>query len=130
MIIVMNVGASKQQIEHVKGKLEEWGFGIHLSEGVERTIIGAIGQKRPGVMDAIEAIEGVEKVVPIVQPFKLASHEFQKEPTLVKVGAVVFGGSELVVIAGPCAVENREQMRETAYAVKKAGAVMLARRGL
>lgn len=130
MIVVMNGGASKAQIDHLKEKLEQWGFGIHLSQGVERTIIGAIGPKKPGIMEAIEAMEGVDRVVPILQPFKLASQEFQKEPTRVTVGgargrAVVFGGPQLVVIAGPCAVENADQMLETARAVQRAGATMM-----
>lgn len=125
MIIVMNAGASENQIAHIREKLEEWGFGIHFSQGVERTIIGAIGQKRSGVMESIEAMDGVERVVPILQPFKLASREFKNKTSEVKVGEVVFGGEELILIAGPCAVENEAQMHETAYAVKKAGAKML-----
>ena len=125
MIVVMSVGASQAQIDHLKEKLEQWGFGIHLSQGVERTIIGAIGAKKPGIMEAIEAMEGVDKVVPILQPFKLASQEFQKKPTEVAVGDVVFGGPRLVVIAGPCAVETPQQMLETARAVKRAGAAMM-----
>jgi 3-deoxy-7-phosphoheptulonate synthase len=125
MIIVMNTGAPQPQIDHVVRKLEEWGFGIHLSQGVERTVIGAIGSKQPGVLEAIEAMDGVDKVVPILQPFKLASTEFKKDASLVEAGGVVFGGPKLPVIAGPCAVENEEQMLATAKAVKAAGATML-----
>jgi 3-deoxy-7-phosphoheptulonate synthase len=125
MIVVMSSGASPSQLERVKAKLAEWGFGIHLSQGVERTILGVIGEKRPGVMESLEAMDGVERVVPILQPFKLASREFRKERSLVKVGGVVFGGPKIVVIAGPCAVENEKQMVETALAVKKAGAMVL-----
>jgi 3-deoxy-7-phosphoheptulonate synthase len=125
MIVVMSSGATKAQLEQVQEKLAEWGFGIHLSQGVERTILGVIGEKRPGIMEAIEAMDGVERVVPIVQPFKLASREFHKEKTLVTVDGVVFGGPQAVVIAGPCAVENEAQMVATALAVKKAGAAML-----
>lgn len=125
MIVVMSQGATEAQIDHLKEKLTQWGFGLHVSQGVERTIIGAIGAKKPGIMDAIESMDGVEKVVPILQPFKLASQEFRKEPTQVTAGGVVFGGPDLVVIAGPCAVESPEQMLETAKAVKKAGASML-----
>jgi 3-deoxy-7-phosphoheptulonate synthase len=125
MIVVMSYGATEAQLEQVKEKLTGWGFGLHLSQGVERTILGVIGAKRPGIMEAIEAMDGVEKVVPIVQPFKLASREFHKEKTLVKVKEVVFGGPKVVVIAGPCAVENEAQMVETALAVQKAGASML-----
>jgi 3-deoxy-7-phosphoheptulonate synthase len=125
MIIVMNTRASEAQIDHVQKKLEEWGFGTHYSQGVERTIIGVIGPKRPGIMESIEAMEGVDKVVPILQPFKLASREFQSETSQVNVGNLVFGGTKAVVIAGPCAVENEGQMMETAKMVKKAGASML-----
>jgi 3-deoxy-7-phosphoheptulonate synthase len=125
MIIVMNTGAPQPQIDHVVRKLEEWGFGIHLSQGVERTVIGAIGPKKPGVLEAIEAMDGVDKVVPILQPFKLASTEFKKGASLVEAGGVVFGGPKLPIIAGPCAVENEEQMLATAKAVKAAGATML-----
>lgn len=125
MIIVMQVKASEAQIEHVKARLEQASLGIHLSQGVERTIIGAIGQKPSGIMEAIEAMDGVEKVVPILQPFKLASQQFKKETTVVKVGDVAFGAEKVVVIAGPCAVENEMQLLETAKAVKKAGASML-----
>ncbi|MGE5580956.1 MAG: 3-deoxy-7-phosphoheptulonate synthase [Bacillota bacterium] len=125
MIVVMSEQATETQVEHVKERLEQWGFGIHLSKGVQRTIIGAIGQKKPGIMESIEAMEGVEKVVPILQPFKLASREFRNETTRVKVGGAIFGGPEIVVIAGPCAVETREQMLRTALEVKKAGASML-----
>ena len=125
MIVVMNIGATDTQIEHVKEKVTQWGFGIHESRGVERTILGVIGQKRPEIMESIESMEGVEKVVPILQPFKLASLEFKKETSKVIVGDAVFGGEKLVVIAGPCAVESEEQMLQTAKAVKKAGASML-----
>ncbi|HYH04915.1 MAG TPA: 3-deoxy-7-phosphoheptulonate synthase [Bacillota bacterium] len=125
MVVVMNIGASEAQLERVKEKLTQNGFGIHLSQGVERTIIGAIGAKRPGIMESIEAMDGVEKVVPIAQPFKLASQEFKKVRSQVNVKDVVFGGAKLVVIAGPCAVENEAQMFQTAQAVKKAGASML-----
>jgi 3-deoxy-7-phosphoheptulonate synthase len=125
MIVVMNQGATEAQVQHVQDKLQEWGFGIHFSKGVERTILGVIGQKKPGVMDSIEAMEGVEKVVPILQPFKLASREFKNETSTVEVGNVVFGGPKVVVIAGPCAVENENQMMQTARAVKQAGATML-----
>ncbi|MGE5606098.1 MAG: 3-deoxy-7-phosphoheptulonate synthase [Bacteroidota bacterium] len=125
MIIVMNAKATEAQIDHVQKKLEQWGFGTHFSQGIERTIIGAIGPKRAGIMESIEAMGGVEKVVPILQPFKLASREFRKETTQVNVNGVIFGGTKLVIVAGPCAVENEEQMLDAARMVKKAGASML-----
>jgi len=101
------------------------GFSIHLSRGVEKTVIGAVGERRAEAAQAIEAMPGVEKVVPILHPFKLAGSQFKPERTQVKVGNVVFGGEKVVVIAGPCAVESREQLITVAKAVKKAGADML-----
>jgi 3-deoxy-7-phosphoheptulonate synthase len=125
MIVVMNTQATEAQIDRVKEKLTQLGYGIHYSQGVERTVLGVIGEKRPGIMESLEAMDGVEKVVPILQPFKLASQEFRKEPSWVAVGEAVFGGPRVVVIAGPCAVENEDQMCLTARAVKQAGASLL-----
>lgn len=125
MIVVMNSKATQEQLDQVQARLKEWGFEIHLSKGVERVVIGAIGEKKPVVIQSLEAMEGVEKVVPILQPYKLAGREFHPEATLVKAGPVVFGGEKMVVIAGPCAVENEEQIITTAQAVKAAGASML-----
>jgi 3-deoxy-7-phosphoheptulonate synthase len=124
MIIVMKEKATAPQIDRVKERLDQCGLGIHLSQGVERTIIGAIGPKKPGLMESIEAMDGVEKVVPILKPFKLASLEF-KTTSIVKAGGVEFGGNRAVLIAGPCAVENEDQLFKTAQAVKAAGASML-----
>src|SRR5690554_4148093 len=110
MIVVMRQKAGKQEVANVVARLQEYGFSIHLSEGVERTIIGAIGEKKPIYLQSIEALDGVEKLVPILEPYKLVSRSFQEETTVVKVGAVSIGGPELVVMAGPCAVEDREQL--------------------
>ena len=125
MIVVMNSKATAEQLEHVKARLKEWGFEIHLSQGVERTIIGAIGEKRPVVIQSLEMMDGVDRVVPILKPYKLAGREFKDEPTRVKVGSAVFGGEKVVAIAGPCAVESLEQLLETAKRVKAAGAQIL-----
>lgn len=125
MIIVMEPQVDKAQIERVIDRLREFGFDIHLSEGVERTIIGAIGQKNEQTLQQIEAMVGVERIVPIVQPFKLTSKEFKQERTQVKVGDVVFGGQHVPIIAGPCAVESEEQIVAAARAVKEAGAHVL-----
>ncbi|MFZ5646864.1 MAG: 3-deoxy-7-phosphoheptulonate synthase [Bacillota bacterium] len=125
MIVVMNHLADKKDIDAVINKLEKSGFQIHLSEGVERTIIGAIGDKtRLGGM-ALEAMPGVEKVVPILMPFKLASRNFKQENTIVRVGNIEIGGDTLHVMAGPCAVESKEQLMESALRVKEAGATIL-----
>jgi 3-deoxy-7-phosphoheptulonate synthase len=125
MIVVMKSNATQEQLQHVQGRLNEWGFDIHLSAGVERTIIGAIGEKRPAFIQSLESMEGVEKVVPILKPYKLAGREFKKDSTTVKVGQAEFGAPELVIIAGPCAVEDKEQMMATANAVKAAGGKLL-----
>ncbi|MDT3700070.1 MAG: 3-deoxy-7-phosphoheptulonate synthase [Thermincola sp.] len=124
MIVVMSNGASKQEVNHVLERLEKLGFQIHLSEGVERTIIGAIGDKTILNEVALEAMPGVEKVVPILQPYKLVSREFKKH-SVVKVGDLEFGGKDLHVMAGPCAVESLEQLLETAEQVVKSGATIL-----
>ncbi|MGE5509515.1 MAG: 3-deoxy-7-phosphoheptulonate synthase [Chitinophagales bacterium] len=125
MIVVMEPFASEEKLEAVVGRLNALGFGVHLSRGVERTIIGAIGEKKSEAREILEAMEGVEKVLPILAPFKLAGREFRNEPTVVEVGGVRLGGAETVVIAGPCAVENRAQVLEAAEAVKAAGARIL-----
>ncbi len=125
MIVVMNSGATKEEINQVLERLESLGFRIHLSEGVERTIIGAIGDKTRLNEVALEAMPGVEKVVPILQPYKLVSREFKTHDSVVKVGDLEFGASQIHVMAGPCAVESREQVLETADLVRKAGATVL-----
>lgn len=125
MIIVMEKNASEDQIRHVSERLQEEGFQVHLSKGVKKTIIGAIGERTPAVMESFEVLPGVEKIVPIIQPFKLASREFQEKSTSIKVGEAVVGNGSLQIIAGPCAVEGREKFLEAAHLVKEAGATML-----
>ncbi|WP_054697390.1 3-deoxy-7-phosphoheptulonate synthase [Syntrophomonas palmitatica] len=125
MIIVMERNAPESQIRQVEQKLQDKGFQVHLSQGVERTIIGAIGERTQAIMEAFETMGGVEKVVPIVQPFKMASREFKSESTVVKVGDGWVGDGSMQVIAGPCAVEGREKFLEVAQMVKDAGATML-----
>lgn len=125
MIVVMNQGADKKEIQSVISKLEKSGFQIHLSEGVERTIIGAIGDKTRLGNLALEAMPGVEKVVPILAPFKLASRNFKSENTVITVGDIKIGGDAIHVMAGPCAVEGKEQLMESAFRVKEAGATLL-----
>lgn len=125
MIVVMNHKAEKTDIDRVIDRLKNAGFQIHLSEGVERTIIGAIGDKTRLSEMAIDAMPGVDKLVPILQQYKLAGREFKQGDTIIKVGDVEIGGDRLQVIAGPCAVESREQLLEVAWEVKAAGATML-----
>lgn len=123
----MSHGATAEQTQQIIDRLRKEGFDIHLSQGEARTIIGVIGAETktrlPGM--ALEAMPGVEKVVPILHPFKLAGRDFHPEDTVVPVGDIALGGTEIHVIAGPCAVESREQLLETAHAVKEAGATLL-----
>ncbi|HLS90968.1 MAG TPA: 3-deoxy-7-phosphoheptulonate synthase [Limnochordia bacterium] len=125
MIVVMEPGASEEVIDQVIRRLREFGFDVHLSRGVERTVIGAIGEKTAEKIQQLEATPGVEKIVPILQPYKLAGKEFKSERSQIEVNGVVFGGTRVPVIAGPCAVESREQLLETARRVKEAGAALL-----
>jgi len=125
MIVVMRAGAKEAEIQGVMARLEREGFKVHLSRGALRTVIGAIGDKTRLEHHALEAMPGVEKVIPILKPYKLAAREFKPEDTVVRVGELKVGGPELQIIAGPCAVESREQLLETAHAVREAGATML-----
>ena len=104
---------------------ESLGFKIHLSDGKERTIIGIIGDKRDLDKEQIERMPGVERVVPVLKPFKVASREFKPEDTMFSIGEHTVGGKDLIIMAGPCSVESRSQIIETAHAVKEAGAHVL-----
>ena len=127
MIVVMEPRATREQIEGVVRKIQDAGLGTHLSVGVERTVIGVVGDSHTKELlrQSLEATPGVEKVVPILQPFKLVSREFRPENTVVDVRGVRFGDGAVSVIAGPCSVEGLEMMVQTAHAVKASGAVML-----
>jgi len=125
MILVIKPDASPEQIDHVIQRIEELGFRPHVSRGTERTIIGVIGDERKAEVEKFAAIPGVEQVHNILKPFKLASREFQKSDSVVKVGKVRIGGGHLAMIAGPCAVESREGLDRIAAHVKKAGANIL-----
>ena len=125
MIIVMKAGASAKEIGHVTSRIDELGFQVHLSQGTERTIIGVIGDERPLDPSMFEVMEGVEKTVSILPPYRLASREFRPEGTIISVRTTQVGGEQLAIIAGPCSVESRGQLLEIAHAVKEAGATML-----
>ncbi len=125
MIVIMRPKATEQQIQQVVKRLKDFGFDVHLSQGVERTVIGAIGEKTAQKLQQLEATEGVERIVPILQPYKLAGREFKKEKSQINVAGVVFGGETVPIIAGPCSVESEEQIIETAIAVKEGGATLL-----
>ncbi|HOM29793.1 MAG TPA: 3-deoxy-7-phosphoheptulonate synthase [Deltaproteobacteria bacterium] len=124
MIISMKKGATKEQIEHVKTLIESFGYRVHESVGAERTLLGAIGDERGKErLTCLEAQPGVERVIRILSPYKLASRETKESPTVVDIGfGVKVGGPRIAVIAGPCAVESREQIMEVAHAIKESGA--------
>lgn len=126
MIVVVKNGTDKQKLQNVVQYLEAQGLKLHISEGVERTIIGLVGatQEQKANLN-VESLDGVEKVMPVVTPYKLASREFHPDNTIVRVGELTIGGDELQVMAGPCAVESREQMLEVAEMVKASGARIL-----
>lgn len=125
MIIIMEHGATQAQISNVTARIEQMGCQAHLSEGEERVIIGVIGNGRPIVKDQVARMSGVERVVPVLRPFKLASREFHPQDTVFPINGVSIGGDQVIVMAGPCAVESEEQILEVAQAVKAAGAHVL-----
>jgi len=125
MIIVMGPGHSEEQLQAVIRRIEDMGYSVHLSRGVERTIVGAVGHKDKTPLQVLEQMEGVEAVIPILRPYKLASREFKPERTVVNVEGVEVGGRQIVVCAGPCSVESEKQVMDTARAVRAAGAKML-----
>ena len=125
MIVVMNPGAKQNDITKITDKLKKMGYGVHLSIGENRTVIGVIGQRREEAAQAMEAMPEVERVVFITRPFKLAGREFHPEDTVIRVGDITIGGHELIIMAGPCAIENEEQLLEAAKTIKSAGAKVL-----
>ncbi|WP_418791268.1 3-deoxy-7-phosphoheptulonate synthase [Phosphitispora sp. TUW77] len=122
MIVVMDLRATEEQVEAVYKRLEGMGFKTHLIKGVERLVIGAIGDRKQIQNSGIEIMPGVEKLVPVMKPYKLVSREVKVEDTVIKVRDFNIGAEEIIVIAGPCAVESREQLLETAELVAAAGA--------
>lgn len=123
MIIVMRKGATQAQVNEVVERVRAAGFGVHLSQGEERTIIGAIGGDRRVLSDLnLEAAPGVERVTPISKPYKLVSRDFHPEDTVIRVGGATVGGSDLWIVAGPCSVEGRELLLESARLVRDGGA--------
>ncbi len=127
MIIVMKQGATREQLLEVKKRVRELGYKPHVIHGTTRNVIGAVGDERgKAVLQALESMEGVDNVMPILQPYKLASREVCPETSVIELASgVMIGGDRLVVMAGPCSVEGEEQLIETARAVKAAGATVL-----
>ncbi len=125
MIIIMKTSATMSQKSAVIAWAEDIGFNVHLSQGSEHTVIGIIGDGRPLNKEQVARMPGVERVVPILKPFKVASREFKPDDTIFPIGDQMVGGKGLVLIAGPCSVESRSQILETAHACKEAGAHIL-----
>ena len=125
MIVVMQYGASKEDVERVEEYIRSIGYDSRKIVGEERTVIGVVGDERPLEPDGLELIPGVERVMRILHPFKFASREFHPHDSVFAIDGVKIGGPEIIIMAGPCAVESREQTIETAIAVKEAGARVL-----
>lgn len=127
MIVVMKSGAAESDIRHVVNLIKEFGLREHIIVGTNRTVIACLGDKRNVDKGAIESAPNVEKVLPILAPYKIASKELKKEPTQIKIGSGGFaiGGKKIGVIAGPCAVESEKQLLETAEKVAAAGCIGL-----
>jgi 3-deoxy-7-phosphoheptulonate synthase len=125
MIVVMKTGCSQDEISHVAKRIEDIGLKAHISKGIEHTVIGVLGKVFPELRDTLELLPGVDQVIPVSKPYKLASREFHPQDTIVKLNGVDIGGNEIVVMAGPCAVESEEQLLATARATKAAGATVL-----
>ena len=125
MIVVMKAGCSQDDIGAVVNRIKKLGLKEHISQGVERTIIGVLGQNLLDFQDTLQLLPGVEEIIPVSKPYKLASREFHPRNTVVMVNGVAIGGDEIVIMAGPCAVESEKQLLDTARQVKADGANIL-----
>jgi 3-deoxy-7-phosphoheptulonate synthase len=129
MVVIMRAGASTRDVADMISHIEGLDLRAHLSQGEERTIIGVVGDERPLEPDQFESLPGVERVLPILRPFKLASRDFRRENTLIRITvnhrAIEIGGRHVAMMAGPCSAESREQILESARIVKEAGASIL-----
>src|SRR3989338_5417913 len=126
MIIVLRPDATQKQLDHIVAKIKKLKLKPWISKGVERTIIGVIGEEDVLRAQPLEVFPGVEKVLSILKPYKLASRDFKKEPTVVDIGAgLKVGAKRVVVMAGPCSVENKKLLVDIAEDVKRAGAAVL-----
>ena len=125
MIIVMQAGAGRGELDAVVARVEQLGLRPHVIVGTERTVVAVVGDERDATGSGVETMPGVATVMPILAPYKVASREVQREPTVVRAGSLVVGGPAVGVIAGPCSVESRDQILAAARAVKAAGATAL-----
>jgi len=125
MIIVMSTGASEEQIQTVVDKVHSYGLRTHPIYGVQKTVIGIVGDDKTRVVENMRGMPGVEKIIPILQPYKFAGREAHPDDTVIEINGLRIGGRQVIVIAGPCAVESREQLAQIARSVKKSGACIL-----
>ncbi len=125
MIVIMAENASPEQIQHVLEKLHERGFDIHRSTGTSNTVLGVVGETQTVDLQDFRALDGVKEVLRISEPYKLAGRTFKPKDSIVTVGNTVFGGNKIAMIAGPCSIESREQIRRIAKEVKATGTTML-----
>ena len=125
MIVVMAPGTAQPDLDNIRVRIEDRGLRAQINTGAERTVIGVMGSIPPDFKDEMELMNGVDEVIIISKPYKLASKEFHPDDTIIKVGDAVIGGPKPVIMAGPCSVEDEEQMVSTAKAVKAAGASVL-----
>jgi len=128
MLVVMSVGATEEEVQEVRRHIEADGLTPHQSQGEQRVVIGVVGDvglRKEQVMNHLAVLPGVDTVTPVSKPFKLTSREFHREDTVIQVGSATIGGGSLTIMAGPCAVESRDQLLKTADAVAEAGATIL-----
>ncbi len=125
MIIVLKPGTTEREIEHIVKRIREMNLTPHMVRGTERTVIAVIGDERDLQRHPLAALPGVEEALPILSPYKLVSREFKKETTVVDVDGIKIGGNKVVVMAGPCSVENQERLTSIAQEVKAGGALIL-----
>jgi 3-deoxy-7-phosphoheptulonate synthase len=125
MMIIMQTGATTDQIGMIVARVEAEGLNAHLSQGTERTVIGVVGDIRRINREQFALLPGVDHIVPISRPYKITSREFIPQDSVFDVSGVTVGGRDLAIVAGPCSVEDRARMLETAFAVKEAGAQMI-----
>src|ERR671914_1798376 len=125
MVVIMQERATDEQVTRVVAQLVDMGFDVHRSTGALRTVIGAVGGRREGDPRLLEVLDGVQEVLRITEPYKLASRTFRPENTVIAIGDLRIGGDEVIVMAGPCSAETEEQVEASATAVKRAGAKVL-----
>jgi 3-deoxy-7-phosphoheptulonate synthase len=125
MIIVMGAGATKQEVENVIEKVHSFGLRTHPIYGVQKTVIGIIGDDKTRVVESMQGMPGIEDIIPILQPYKFAGREAHPDNTVIEIGGASIGSDQIAVIAGPCAVESEGQLLEIARHVKDAGAHIL-----